>query len=301
MQIKKLVLKNNTNNNQYIFAKQFNKIDDLALAKELGTENIKNEDSTLVISSLNDTKIYDVIQIKINLTKVGVFLANFDKTTFDDESRKKLIESLSALKVEETPTYETQSKKANKILEILNDYQPIYVTYSNTKSIILDLEVNKALKFNYPLLILPVIKKEDNFLVKFFKSKNIELDNLFIGIFSCLFSVASIIATHNLINSANIGIFLLVLSIVFLGIYAFVFISFYINCKKLKKSVFIFTLIGIVLGISIGLLVSAFLIKGDDISLDIPKTLLIGGLPSLIAPILIILIAHFILKRKQVH
>lgn len=155
MELKKLVLARQNEETTYVFDKPLNFVDDLVLSKELGTENIRNEDSTLLIKSLRDTHISDVIQIKINLTKVGTFLVNFDKEEFNEDSRKQLFEKLTALKDKNEPTLSTQEEKAKSILKIVDEYKPVYVTFANNLDLKIDIDsIGKKLKWNYPLLVL---------------------------------------------------------------------------------------------------------------------------------------------------
>ena len=147
MAIKKLIIGKTGDEKSIVFDKQVNILDDVVLSKELGTENIKNEDSELILKSLSDTQISDVIQIKINLTSVGTFLVNFDKNSFTDDSRKSLSDELSSLKNKEEPTEKTQFDKAKRILEIVNKYKPEYVTFKNDGNIKIDVnEIAKKFK-----------------------------------------------------------------------------------------------------------------------------------------------------------
>ena len=167
MVIRKLILGRNNEETSFIFDKQVNIIDDLALSKELGTENIKNEDSTLILKSMSDTQIADVIQIKINLTAVGCLLVNFSKDSLTEENRKNLLDQLSALKDKVQETQETQEVKFRKILCIIEQFNPIYVTFLNDLEFKIDSnKIAKEVEWSFPLIVLAVAPKQPSFFEK---------------------------------------------------------------------------------------------------------------------------------------
>lgn len=290
MAIKKLIIGKSSEEKNFIFDKQVNIIDDLVLSKELGTENIKNEDSELVLKSLSDTQIADVIQIKINLTAVGTFLVNFDKSAFSDDNRKSLLNELTSLKDKQEPTEKTQFEKAKKILEIVNKFKPEYVAFTNGGNIKIDAnEIAKKLKWEFPLLVLAIPPKEPSFFerlkkLKIFNKKYIKSDYVFTSIFTILLSFAFVTSIHCFFTSQNIAVFLLIISIVFAGVLGFVNYKNLIpeNDKNLKFVLMIYTAIGWVVGLTVGLLISKLLLTGEDQEFSLVKVLAIGGASSLI-------------------
>ena len=101
-----LVLKFKDQEQEYSFENKVSLIEDKKLLQVLSKPNIKNQDSSLLIKSLNDTHISDVIQIKINISETGFVLASFSKETLTDETRTQLLEEIGKLKNTEAPTKE---------------------------------------------------------------------------------------------------------------------------------------------------------------------------------------------------
>ena len=125
-----LVLKFEEENNEYIFDNKINVIENKKLVENLEKENIKNENSSLIFKSMNNLAIYDVIQLKINLSDTGVFLVNFEKD--------KLTESISKL-----IDLKLQSKNSSE-LEIYNNKQDEY----SAKLQKINFEINKLIPIN---------------------------------------------------------------------------------------------------------------------------------------------------------
>lgn len=290
MAIKKLIIGTTSEERNFIFDKQVNILDDLALSKELGTENIKNEDSNLMIKSMSDTQIADVIQIKINLTSVGMFLVNFNKDAFSEDERKSLFEALTALKDKQEPTEKTQFEKASKILEIVNKYKPEYVAYQNSGSIKVDAsQIAKKIKWEFPLLVLQNEPKKPSIFdklknTKFFSKKYIRSDYIFTSIFALLLSFALVAAIHEFLTGQNIATFLLIMTVIFTGILGYIDYKNLIpeKDKKLKFVLMIYTAVGWLIGATAGILVSKLLLTGDDVTFDFIKVLGLGGFISLV-------------------
>ena len=290
MSIKKLVIGKVNKEKSLVFDKQINIIDDLALSKELGTENIKNEDSNLIIKSMSDTQIADVIQIKINLTSVGTFLVNFNKDAFSEDDRKALFNALTALKDKQEPTEKNQFEKASKILEIINKYKPEYVTYQNNGSIKVDAaEIAKKIKWDFPLLILANQPKQPSIFdklknTKLFNKKYIKGDYVFTAVFTLLFAFALVASIHEFLTGQNIATFLLIVSIIFTGILGYVNYKNSIpeKDKNLKFVLMIYTAIGWVVGVVGGTLISKLLLTTGELTFDLVKVLALGGGISLL-------------------
>ena len=286
MAIKKLILGRNNDQTNLVYDKQVNIIDDLALSKELGTENIKNEDSTLILKSMSDTQIADVIQIKINLTSVGTLLVNFNKEALTEDDRKTMFEALSALKKKEEPTEKTQTEKFIKILSIIEQYKPEYVTFLNSSSIKIDVnEIAKKNKWSFPLLVLTIPPKQPSIFskIKLFNGRYFKVDYLFCSIFALLASFALPVGIFQSFANENIFIFLFVLSAVFAGILCFVCYQNLIaeKDKNLKFVLMIYSAIGWLVGLLIALVVLKLAFKDSPAASNLMKVLLIGGAGSL--------------------
>lgn len=129
MEFNPIVFKFEEDKNEYSFEENLCFTNVKKLVKTLMRENIKNGNSSLIIKSMNNLPIYDVIQIKINVLDTGTFLVNFDKEKFTQEIREKLIENIKTLKDENEPTPELQKIKINKLINFLNDVEPMFATF----------------------------------------------------------------------------------------------------------------------------------------------------------------------------
>lgn len=124
-------------------------------------ENIKNGNSSLIIKSMNNLPIYDVIQIKINVLDTCTFLANFDKEYFTQEIREKLISKIKLLKDDAEPTLESQKIKISKLIGILNEVNPLFVTYKQHGDINVTFDDLKNLEASkFMLIVLGEKEKE---------------------------------------------------------------------------------------------------------------------------------------------
>ena len=92
MEKQNLVLGFKEQEDNFTFENKIFLVQDKKLIENLSRPNIKNQDSSLVIKSLNDTHIADVIQIKVNIADTGHFLVSFKKETLTEELRNKTAE-----------------------------------------------------------------------------------------------------------------------------------------------------------------------------------------------------------------
>lgn len=129
MEMNPIVFKFEEDKNEYSFEENLCFTNDKKLVKTLMRENIKNVNSSLIVKSMNNLPIYDVIQIKINVLDTGTFLVNFNKEKFTQEIREKLIENIKTLKDENEPTPELQKIKINKLINLLNEVEPMFATF----------------------------------------------------------------------------------------------------------------------------------------------------------------------------
>ena len=154
MENQKLVLKFKEQEQEYSFENKVSLVEDKKLIQNLSRPNIKNQDSSLIIKSLNDTHIADVIQIKINVAETGSFLVSFAKDTLNEESRTKLLEDIGKLKNSEAPSRDVSLKKIKELLAILNNFAPIYASFSNTGEIKIETSDFNDTELKFALLVL---------------------------------------------------------------------------------------------------------------------------------------------------
>lgn len=161
MEFNPIVFKFEEDKNEYSFEESLCFTNDKKLVKTLMRENIKNGNSSLIIKSMNNLPIYDVIQIKVNVSDTGTFLINFDKEKFAQEIREKLIEKIKTLKDENEPTLELQKIKINKLIRIINEVEPMYVTFRPHGDIVISFDDFKSFeKTSFILIYLGSKEKE---------------------------------------------------------------------------------------------------------------------------------------------
>ena len=248
---------------EFCFDENLSFVSDKKLTKNLGRENIKNSGSSLIIKSMNNLPIYDVIQIKINILDTCTLLANFDKENFDNKTREELISEIKILKDDVDPTFETQTKKISKVISILNKFNPIYATFKPHTEITVTFDDLKTLEqSNFILIYLGKDNLRNNFIftklrqlkhsckkllfkltkkekqpenidekpIKSEKSprKTIDFklftpDYLFISIFTLLFTFGVYTGIFEILIKESISVFLLILAAIFLAVMYYAF------------------------------------------------------------------------------
>lgn len=163
MKVKQIIFKFEEDKNEFSFDENINVLENKKLIRSLSKENIRNQNSSLIILSMNNLPIYDVIQLKVNLSETGVFLVNFSKEEFTENIREDAIKKIKELKDDSTPTKEIQIEKIKKLLKILDEFHPIYATYRSKDDINVEPEdfnkIGEEITWSYPLIILNIIKK----------------------------------------------------------------------------------------------------------------------------------------------
>ena len=290
-----LVLKFKDSNNEFAFGNKVHLIEDKKLIQNIERPNYKNGDSLILIKSLNDLHISEVVQIKVNLSDTGTFLANFQKDVLTEEKREELLKQISTLKKEEESTPETQLNKTKELLKIIGNFQPIYVSFVNSGSIKITLNDFSIKNLKFPLLVL---KKPNrivlnlNFKKKTEKQKKeyapIELFNVdyfFIFLFAMFGALGIITSIFEIMNKQGIGIFLVILSVAFI-LTELVAMSLTIYDKGKEKHpllryyLIIFILIGIVAGTVAGYFISKGLLKTEIEDFDYKKLILLSSIIS---------------------
>ena len=273
---------------EYSFENKVFVVSDKALIENISKPNIKNQNSSLVIKSLNDLPVFDVVQIKVNVAETGHFLVSFNKETFNEEQRTELLKEIGTLKSDETPTVDSQFKKIQDLLGILVNYQPIYATFANTGTIKIEQLKLEQIEVSFPLLVLNLPKKKFSIMVGRTKKEKgpreekkndtqpkekeavnyepfdlFSVEYLFIFLFSLLGSFAVAAAVFELMNKKGIAAFLIVLAAVFaITLVIAVRAAVYKKTKLKNPWLRYYLLIFIVLGIAAGIVSSYFICKG---------------------------------------
>ena len=297
-----LVFKNKDSKQEYTFENKVYFINDKKIIKNLEKPNIKNSDSSFVIKSLNDLHVSDVVQIRVNLSETGVFLVSFQKDVLPEEKREALLKEIATLKSDNEPTEETQILKAKKLVSILDNYSPIYVTFVNNG--LIKIPVNDFwIKYpKCPVLVLQEpkklainlgVKKEEP---KEEKTEQVKkekpqyqpinlftMDYFFIFLFAALGSIGFITAVFELMNKQGIGIFLLILAIAFVITETVAMsLTIYENGKQknpyLRFYLIAYIVVGIIVGIVGGYFISKGLLKTEIKDFDYKKLTLLSSI-----------------------
>ena len=273
---------------EFSFENKIFVVSDKTLIENISKPNIKNQNSSLIIKSLNDLPVFDVVQIKVNVAETGHFLVSFDKETFNEEQRTELLKEIGTLKSDETPTVDSQFKKIHDLLGILAKHQPIYATFANTGSIKIEQPKLEEIEVSFPLLVLNLPKKKFSIMVgrtKKEKAPHPEKENssqpkekevvnyepfdlfsveyLFIFFFALLGSFAVAAAVFELMNKKGIAAFLIVLAAVFaITLVIAVHAAVYKKTKLKNPWLRYYLVIFVVLGIAAGIVSSYFICKG---------------------------------------
>ena len=306
----------------YSFGSKISFVDDKELCENLSKPNIKNADSDLLIHSLNDTHISDVIQIKVNMSETGTFLVNFEKENFDETKREELLKEIGSLKSEETPTSETQIKKTKDLINILNKYEPIYVSFSNNGDIKLNFDELRDQKPEFPLVVLLNIKKKItiNFKKKDKLAKDnvekepkkeyaplslFEVDYIFIFLFALLGSFAITATIFEIMNKQAIAIFLGILALAFVVVEAIAMQSSIYKKNKvinpyIRYYLEIFIVVGIAAGLVAGYFISKGLLKTEIENFDYKGMILLSiavSVPALLSSVFSSILVNLIIKK----
>ena len=295
------VLKFKDKDNIFSFEDKVFLVEDKRLIADLSKPNIKNQDSTLLIESMGGISISDVIQIKINVAETGCFLASFSKETFDEEKRKNALEEIGKLKTNNSPSIETQTKKIQELLGILNNFEPIYVTFSNNGDIKIDVSNFSNIELKFPLLVLPQLVKQKmlNFGIMKDKKTNkkeykafplLDIDYFFVFLFSLLGSFAVVASVFEIMNKEGIAAFLIILATVFtitlvIAVHSTVYKKGVVKNPYLRYYLGIFIIIGIASGVVAGFFICKGLLKTEIANFDYKKMMFIA-IPIAVAAML---------------
>ena len=296
-----LVLKFKDQEQEYSFENKVALVEDKKLIQNLSRPNIKNQDSSLLIKSLNETHISDVIQIKINVAETGAFLVSFEKGSLPEETRTKLLEEIGKLKNTDAPSKDGSIQKIKELLGILNNYHPIYATFSNSGDIKIEISDIEQFVLNFPLLMLAQPQRKMIFKVgktkeeepkevkakvkkekpakpeKVHKDKEhkekvhkeykpfalFDSDYFFVLFFAFLGAFSITASVFELMNKENISIFLIILAVI-LTITLVIAITSVVYKKGELRNPWLRYYLGIyvLIGLVIGVVSSFFVCKG---------------------------------------
>ena len=298
MENEPLILKFKDEEKEFSFENKIELVEDKKLIQNLSKPNIKNQDSSLLIKSLNDTHISDVIEIKINVAETGFVLVSFAKESLNDEARTTLLQNIEKLKNEGQPNKEISIKKMKDLLGILVEFAPIYATFSNTGDIKIEQEEFGEINLNFPFLILAQPKRKMVFKVekkvkepklpkqqkeapnkektgkpqkvKEPKVKKVypsfplfDSDYMFVAFFSLLGSFSITASVFELMNKKGVATFLIILSVI-LALTLLVAVTSIIYKKGELRNPLLRYYLGayVILGIVLGIVSSFFVCKG---------------------------------------
>lgn len=323
MKKKPLILKFSDSEKEYSFEDKLFIIEDKDLIKNLEKTSIKNSESKLVIKSLDNTHISDVIQIKVNMSETGYFLVNFPKDTLDEEKRTSLLDEIETLKSDAVQTKSTQLSKAKSLCEILNKYEPIYVSFVNNGEFHIDTNKLASGTLNFPLLVLKKEKAHFLFNKTHVRSRNnknkdakdkktyssfplFEADYIFILLFAALGTFGILTCIFEIMNKESISIFLGILGLAFV-----VVLAISVQATMYKKGNLInpymrlylcpFIIVGIVIGIVSGFFVSKLLLKTKIENFDYSKLILLSSLisaPVMLSSLASSMLVNIIIKKR---
>lgn len=315
MKKKNLILKFTDSGKEFLFEDKVFVIEDKKLVENLEKPSIKNSESKIVIKTLNDTHISDVVQIKINMNETGTFLASFQKDSLSEEKRSELLEEIGGLKSSAVQSNSTQLKKAIKLVSILNKYKPIYVTFINDGQYKVNITKLSSEDLKFPILVLnkPTKKftihpksKKDNQQKAYQAFSLFEVDYLFVMLFALLGSFGIITAIFEFMNKQNVAIFLAIMAFAF----AFILIlavqsTLYKKGKLINPFLRIYLILFILLGVAGGIVGGYYLSKlvfKTEIADFNFKYLIINSsvvaLPVMLSSLVTSLLANAVVKKR---
>ena len=315
MKKKNLILKFTDSGKEFLFEDKVFVIEDKKLVENLEKPSIKNSESKVVIKTLNDTHISDVVQIKINMNETGTFLASFQKDSLSEEKRSELLKEIGGLKSNAVQSNSTQLRKAIKLISILNKYKPIYVTFINDGQYKVNITKLSSEDLKFPILVLnkPTKKftvhpksKKDNQQKVYEAFSLFEIDYLFVMLFALLGSFGIITAIFEFMNKQNVAIFLTIMAFAF----AFILIlavqsTLYKKGKLINPFLRIYLILFILLGVAGGIVGGYYLSKlvfKTEIADFNFKYLIINSsvvaLPVMLSSLVTSLLANAVVKKR---
>lgn len=254
MEINRVVISQPNTSLRYAFFNKVNVVPSNELSDAILSFTPEGGNADFVIETENNLSFVDVTHIKVNLADTGSIIAVFKKESLSLEKRETMFNELAKLRDDKTPTKESQEIKIKKVVQIVGDYSPIFVSYYNngqfvfTKSslegILNDIQIsfpvlillpsldfaapkqktNKIFKFKKkedtskeeaPKEISPKVEKVPKEKVKFVMPTLFTFDYLFFAIFTAFISFGTYTSVFQIINQEAIAAFVIVLVIAF--------------------------------------------------------------------------------------
>lgn len=274
------------------FKNGFSFINNKKLFDVLKTENFRNTESSLVIKSLDNLKISEVFQIKINIKQIGYFLVNLP---FEENAKDKytpLIKEIECLKDNDSFENEKQLLKIEKVIVILNKYYPIFSIFVGRDDTFNYLKECNKVTPKFPLLFpqivedlsVKVIEKNEktsnktNF--KFFEKVSVIFDiekpffktDFLFDLLFALFISFSLYTTFAFFHNADMKGFIFLVQIFFYG-FCLVYSLFLSKFKEKRiehrgEETIIYSYI--FLGSALGNLISFFIVRYALKMSDVP-------------------------------
>lgn len=158
MGIRQLVISQKDSSQKFYFNRKSNIVISNSLSDDLLKPNYFNGENQYVVEDENGNPIESIFQFIINLKDVGVFVAYFDRSNFNDENKEALITKLQSLKDKGETTLDNQKNKIPVLLKMLEEDKPLFVCFSNTSELILTRayfdDLLTTFETSYPILIL---------------------------------------------------------------------------------------------------------------------------------------------------
>lgn len=254
----------------------------------------KAKTSSLRIFDSTSKEITDIVQVKINMNKVGTFIANFNQKSFNENNGKNLLSELSILKTDNKLSESEQISKILSLVKTLNKYAPLYVSFNELNSFNLDVNKLAKIELQFPLLVFDKKhmvsgKKEGNFVLPTILSFAIPL----------LGSCAALFGSYNYISGNTFYFAYWISSIILVAAEAFSLKLYLLQNKKhLGRKALILIILFSLLGLGIAFLINKMLLKIETNKTQTIEILSITGVVSLELYLSSLLIAKLLNHNK---
>ena len=293
MEFRQLIISQKSTSQRFIFNNKVNLVSSTLLSDELLKPNYDLVESDYVLESEESLPLAETFQVKIRIAQTGLMMIYFKKEVLSPEQKEELIKKIGELKDGIEPTNESQRAKIGKVLEIVAEYNPIFVCFANTGDFIFTRltfeEILNGKETAFPVLVLltslgfadeiPSKKKKSKPVnkVKMVSSGKFDfsvileglknMDYIFFGVFSLFILFGLVLSIFEIQNQDALSAFILVLTVVFIiTLYFAVYKAskdedkYEISVKNLAIPAF-YIVLGATLGIVLGYVVTTFVIK----------------------------------------
>ena len=336
MEFKQLIISQKSTSQRFIFNNKVNLVSSTLLSDELLKPNYDLVESDYVLESEDSLPLAETFQVKVRIAQTGLMMLYFKKEVLSPEQKEELIKKIGELKDSVEPTSESQKAKIGKVLEIVAEYNPIFVCFANTGDFIFTRitfeEILNGKEIAFPVLVLLTSlgftdeisskKKKDKpqnkvqkaprgkFDFSFVLDGLKNMDYIFFGVFSLFILFGLVLSIFEIQNQDALSAFILVLTVVFIiTLYFAVYKAskdedkYEISVKNLAVPAF-YILLGATLGIVLGYVITTFVIKVKDeveinYSLVYVLSVVIGYLASLASLFAPLAIGPLISKLKK--